>query len=93
MAMAQPDSLHNNSATLTAQATGFSRLLVPQRYPNNLLLQLTSFIGREQEIAKVRQLSWSTRFLTLIGRVVVAAAHREVHDLVADESIEVCKGA
>jgi predicted ATPase/class 3 adenylate cyclase len=35
--------------------------------PNNLPLQLTSFVGREGEIAKVRHLLDSTRLLTLTG--------------------------
>jgi predicted ATPase/class 3 adenylate cyclase len=35
--------------------------------PNNLPVQLTSFIGREREKAEVRRLLFSTRFLTLTG--------------------------
>ena len=35
--------------------------------PNNLPLQLTSFIGREKEIAEVNQLFTNTRLLTLTG--------------------------
>ena len=35
--------------------------------PNNLPLQLTSFVGREEEIAEVRQLLGRTRLLTLTG--------------------------
>lgn len=35
--------------------------------PNNLPLQLTSFIGREPEIAQVMELITQTRLLTLIG--------------------------
>ena len=35
--------------------------------PNNLPLQLTSFVGREAEIAKVRRLLERTRLLTLTG--------------------------
>ena len=35
--------------------------------PNNLPVQLTSFIGREREKAEVRRLLSSTRFLTLTG--------------------------
>lgn len=35
--------------------------------PNNLPLQLTSFIGREQEIVQVKELLSQTRLLTLIG--------------------------
>src|SRR5207244_10600852 len=35
--------------------------------PNNLPLQLTSFVGREGEITEVRQLLGRTRLLTLTG--------------------------
>jgi predicted ATPase/class 3 adenylate cyclase len=35
--------------------------------PNNLPLQLTSFIGRERELAEVRGLLAKTRLLTLVG--------------------------
>ena len=35
--------------------------------PNNLPVQLTSFVGREQEIAEVRRLLDGTRLLTLSG--------------------------
>ena len=35
--------------------------------PNNLPLQLTSFIGREAEIAEVKRLLAGTRLLTLTG--------------------------
>ena len=35
--------------------------------PNNLPIQLTSFVGREQEIADVRRLLATTRLLTLTG--------------------------
>jgi len=35
--------------------------------PNNLPVQLTSFVGREHEIAQVRGFLSSTRLLTLIG--------------------------
>ena len=34
---------------------------------NNLPLQLTSFVGREQEMAAVKRLLATTRLLTLIG--------------------------
>jgi hypothetical protein len=34
-AMAQPASLHNNSAPSAIQATSFSGLLTLQQYPNN----------------------------------------------------------
>ncbi len=35
--------------------------------PNNLPLQLTSFVGREEEIAEIRQLLGRSRLLTLTG--------------------------
>src|SRR2546425_9289900 len=35
--------------------------------PNNLPLQLTSFVGREDQIAEIRQLLGRTRLLTLTG--------------------------
>jgi predicted ATPase/class 3 adenylate cyclase/Tfp pilus assembly protein PilF len=35
--------------------------------PNNLPIQVTSFVGREREMADVRQLLASTRLLTLVG--------------------------
>lgn len=37
------------------------------RFPNNLPVRLTSFIGREREIAEVRNLLSTTRLLTLTG--------------------------
>jgi non-specific serine/threonine protein kinase len=39
----------------------------PATAPNNLPLQLTSFVGREREIAEVERLLHSTRLLTLTG--------------------------
>jgi predicted ATPase/class 3 adenylate cyclase len=36
-------------------------------YPNNLPVQLTSFIGREKEISEVRQHLMQTRLVTLMG--------------------------
>ena len=39
----------------------------PTHYPNNLPLQLNSFIGREHELAELKQRIWSTRLLTLTG--------------------------
>jgi predicted ATPase/class 3 adenylate cyclase len=36
-------------------------------YPHNLPLQLTSFVGREQELAEFRRLLATTRLLTLTG--------------------------
>ena len=39
----------------------------PPRYPNNLPLQVNSFIGRERELDQLRKLVWSARLLTLTG--------------------------
>lgn len=36
-------------------------------YPNNLPVQLTSFVGRESEIVEVKRLLATTRLLTLTG--------------------------
>jgi non-specific serine/threonine protein kinase len=53
----------------------------PQRVPNNLPIQLSSFVGREKELAEVRRLLKDTRLLTLTGaggcgktRLALAAA-------------------
>ena len=37
------------------------------RYPNNLPLQLNSFVGRERELNQLKQLIWTSRLLTLTG--------------------------
>src|SRR5215210_5399636 len=39
----------------------------PERPPNNLPLELSSFVGREKELAEVKRLLESTRLLTLTG--------------------------
>ena len=39
----------------------------PTDVPNNLPLQLTSFVGREREIAEIQRLLATTRLLTLTG--------------------------
>src|SRR5205823_9024598 len=46
---------------------GMRRLPVPSAYPNNLPLQLTSFVGREREIVEVERRLGTTRLLTLTG--------------------------
>lgn len=46
---------------------GFPPLRSLNEQPNNLPLQLTSFIGREREIAELRALLPATRLLTLTG--------------------------
>src|SRR5512140_2237959 len=39
----------------------------PGRYPHNLPLRLSKFIGRERELAQLKPLLWSSRLLTLTG--------------------------
>ena len=59
-------------------------LRIPERLRHNLPLELSSFVGREKELAEVRWLLQDTRLLTLTGsggcgktRLALAAA-REV---------------
>ena len=47
--------------------TNFPPLKTLNTLPNNLPLQLTSFIGREREMAEVKRLLSTTRLLTLTG--------------------------
>ncbi|MFN4218073.1 MAG: ATP-binding protein [Candidatus Bipolaricaulia bacterium] len=47
--------------------TEFSSLRTLNAVPNNLPIQLTSFIGREREIKEVKELLQQTRLLTLTG--------------------------
>jgi predicted ATPase/class 3 adenylate cyclase/DNA-binding CsgD family transcriptional regulator len=47
--------------------TEFPPLRTVEHLPNNLPIQLTSFVGREKELADVRKLLPNTRMLTLIG--------------------------
>jgi predicted ATPase/class 3 adenylate cyclase len=63
--LAQPEHLFQVIATgLTAE---FPALQTLDRFPNNLPLHLTSFIGREKESAEVQGLLKQTRLLTLSG--------------------------
>jgi predicted ATPase len=48
-----------------AEATNYPRAL--QRPPHNLPLELSSFVGREKELAEVKRLLEDTRLLTLTG--------------------------
>jgi predicted ATPase/class 3 adenylate cyclase/DNA-binding CsgD family transcriptional regulator len=50
-----------------ALPTEFPPLRTLDHLPNNLPTQLTSFVGREKELADVKRLLQSTRLLTLIG--------------------------
>jgi predicted ATPase/class 3 adenylate cyclase len=47
--------------------TTFPPLKTVESFPHNLPVQLTSFIGRERELAEVKQLLSNTRLLTFIG--------------------------
>ncbi len=47
--------------------TDFAPLKTLDAHPNNLPIQLTNFIGREQEMARVKELLASARLLTLTG--------------------------
>jgi hypothetical protein len=44
-----------------------ARTFEQQRYPHNLPLRLSTFIGRERELAQLKSLLWSSRLLTLTG--------------------------
>lgn len=46
---------------------GFPPLRALDVFPNNLPIQLTSFVGREKEISAIRKLLHDTHMLTLIG--------------------------
>jgi AAA domain len=57
---------------ISADATGTALSVADEsaevkQPPNNLPYQLTSFVGREREIAEVKQLLGTTRLLTLTG--------------------------
>jgi predicted ATPase/class 3 adenylate cyclase/DNA-binding XRE family transcriptional regulator len=45
----------------------FPPLNTPESFPHNLPVQLTSFIGREREMAEIKQLLSKTHLLTLTG--------------------------
>ncbi|CAN5277689.1 hypothetical protein BH20VER2_BH20VER2_16150 [soil metagenome] len=63
--LARPEHLFQLTAPdLPAQ---FPALRSLENVPNNLPVQLTSFIGRERELAEVKRLLGSTRLLTLTG--------------------------
>lgn len=63
--LARPEHLFQLvTADLPSQ---FPALRSLESVPNNLPVQLTSFIGRERELAEVKRLLGSTRLLTLTG--------------------------
>ena len=83
--MTPPGSEGEGAATSPAAARGDRRLRVVgsagQLPPNNLPLELSSFVGREKELVDVKRLLEDTRLLTLTGsggcgktRLALAAA-------------------
>src|SRR5207248_2218631 len=63
--LARPEQVFQLVATGTPAE--FPPLRSLDALPNNLPLQLTSFVGREQELAEVERLLATTRLLTLTG--------------------------
>src|SRR5687768_4699246 len=62
----RPEPRHPRAASATAGTTRRRRGSDPAAR-NNLPVQLTSFVGREREIAEVTHLLGATRLLTLVG--------------------------
>ena len=63
--IARPERLHE--LVIEGLPSDFPAPRTLDARPNNLPVQLTSFVGREQEIAEVRRLLDGTRLLTLSG--------------------------
>jgi predicted ATPase/class 3 adenylate cyclase len=63
--IALPERLHE--LVIEGLSTDFPAPRTLDARPNNLPVQLTSFVGREEEIAEVRRLLDGTRLLTLTG--------------------------
>jgi predicted ATPase/class 3 adenylate cyclase len=63
--IADPERLHE--LVVEGLAADFPAPRTLDARPNNLPLQLTSFVGREEEIAEVERLLGQTRLLTLTG--------------------------
>jgi predicted ATPase/class 3 adenylate cyclase len=63
--IAQPEHLHD--IMVEGLPSDFPPPRTLDARPNNLPAQLTSFVGREEEIAEVRELLGGTRLLTLTG--------------------------
>ena len=61
----EPERLHQ--LVVEDLPSDFPPLRTPDTRPSNLPAQLTSFIGREEEIAEVERLLGQTRLLTLTG--------------------------
>ncbi|MEO7931942.1 MAG: adenylate/guanylate cyclase domain-containing protein [Chthoniobacterales bacterium] len=63
--LARPERIYE--LIIEGLETQFPPLRSLERFPNNLPVQLTSFIGRENELAEVRVQLQSTHLLTLTG--------------------------
>jgi predicted ATPase/class 3 adenylate cyclase len=63
--MSQPDRLYQ--VVIDGVPDAFPALRTLERAPNNLPVQLTSFIGRRRELADARALLDRTHLLTLVG--------------------------
>ena len=53
--------------TAAGLPSDFPPLKTLDNFPNNLPLQVTSFIGREKEMTEVKRLLWEARLVTLTG--------------------------
>jgi class 3 adenylate cyclase len=62
-----PQPEHLFQVVIDGLPADFPPLKSLSAHPNNLPLQLSSFIGREQEMAEVQRLLGTTRLLTLTG--------------------------
>ena len=58
---------HIYQLTASGLQSDFPPLKSLDNFPNNLPLQVTSFIGREKEMAEVKRLLWDSRLVTLTG--------------------------
>jgi predicted ATPase/class 3 adenylate cyclase len=63
--IAHPEHLHD--LVIEGLPADFPRLRTLDARPSNLPVQLTSFVGREEEIADIRELLGKARLLTLTG--------------------------
>jgi predicted ATPase/class 3 adenylate cyclase len=63
--LAQPEQVYQLVAAGLVES--FPPLLSLDRLPNNLPPQLTSFVGREREVAEIIELMGQYRFITLVG--------------------------
>ncbi len=63
--LARPEHLHQ--LVVSDLPSEFPALRSLESVPNNLPVQITSFVGREREMAEVKRLLASTRLLTLSG--------------------------